>query len=430
MGQLDRLVAVTMIHEGVRATIFGMLTKLQTFTRDINAAAMWAGVTAFVWYAFGAVPLHIAVASQLGLTAAQSSSWIFIIWTSGAVASISLSVYYRMPVPITWSIPGLIYLGTLAGEFTFSEIAAANLVAGVLILVLGVLGVGGQIMRWLPLPIVMGMFAGSIFGYVTRLVDVTVGDVAVAGPAVGGYLVGRLIGNPRVPPVGLAVLFGAIAVMIGGQATPEAMSWSLPSIGVPSMTFSTSSILAISLPMVVLALGLGNVQGLGFLIGQGYKVPVNPISIVIGITSVINALLGGHPAIVARTGVAILAGPDAGPKEQRYWANLTAATLTLIIALAAGLVIPILAVLPSSYIFALAGLAIFASLQDAFQKAFSGNLAFGALVAFAVASTPFSYVGITSALWAVLAGLGASLIAERGQLRELWRVGATESTLG
>ena len=56
-----------------------MLTKLGTITRDINAAAMWAGVTAFVWYAFGAVPLHIAVASQLGPTADQSSIWIFII---------------------------------------------------------------------------------------------------------------------------------------------------------------------------------------------------------------------------------------------------------------------------------------------------------------------------------------------------------------
>ena len=419
-----------MIQQAGRANIFGMLTKLGTFTRDINSAAMWAGVTAFVWYAFGAVPLHIAVASQLGLTADQSSSWIFIIWTSGAVASIALSVYYRIPVPITWSIPGLIYLGTLAGEFTFAEIAAANLVAGVLILVLGILGVGGRIMRWLPLPIVMGMFAGSIFSYVTRLVDVTVGDFAVAGPAVGGYLLGRLIGNPRVPPVGLAVLCGAVAVLISGQATPEAMSWSLPSPAIPSMSFSASSVIAISLPMVVLALGLGNVQGLGFLIGQGYRVPVNPIFIVIGIASVVNAFLGGHAAIVARTGVAISAGPDAGPKEQRYWATITAAVLTLSIALAAGLVIPILAVLPSSYIFALAGLAIFASLQDAFQKAFNGNLVFGAVVAFAVASTPFSYMGITSALWAVLAGLGASLIAEREQLLAVWTEGASEANQG
>jgi benzoate membrane transport protein len=267
----------------------------------------------------------------------------------------------------------------------------------------------------------MGMFAGSIFGYVTRLVSVTVEDILVAGPTVAGYLLGRLVGNPRVPPVGLAVVFGAVAVLVGGQATPEAMSWSLPVVAVPDMSFSLAAIAAISLPMVVLALGLGNVQGLGFLLGQGYKVPVNQISIVVGINSVINSLLGGHPAIVARTGVAILAGPDAGPESQRYWSNLVAAPLTMIIALAAGLVIPVLAVLPASYVFALAGLAIFASLQDAFEKAFGSALRFGALVAFAVAATPFSFVGITSALWAVVAGLVASLVAERDELLTHWR---------
>ena len=398
-------------------------TQLSTIARDVNAPAPWAGLTAFIWYAFGAVPLHMPVAGQLGLDSAQSSSWIFIVWTSGGVASIALSLFYRLPIPITWTIPGLIYLGTLAGDFTFAEMVGANLVAGVLILILGLLGVGGRIMTWLPLPIIMGMFAGSIFGYVTRLVTVAVEDVLVAGPTVGGYLLGRLIGNPRLPPVGLAVLFGAIAILIGGQATPEAMSWSLPVLAVPNMAFSLSTIVAISLPLVVLTLGLGNVQGLGFLLGQGYKVPVNPISIVVGVNSVINSLLGGHPATVARTGSAILAGPDAGPESQRYWANLVAATLTMVIALAAGLVIPLLAVLPASYVFALAGLAIFASLQDAFEKAFGSNLRFGALVALAVAATPFSFLGITSALWAVVAGLAASMLAERGELLSHWREG-------
>ena len=124
----------------------GVSMKLPTIARDINAPALWAGLTAFVWYSFGAVPLHISVAGQLGLTAGESSSWIFIIWTSGAVASIVLSLYYRIPIPITWSIPGLIYLGTLAGQFTFAEIVGANLVAGVLILVFSLLGIGGRIM--------------------------------------------------------------------------------------------------------------------------------------------------------------------------------------------------------------------------------------------------------------------------------------------
>ncbi|MEE9144511.1 MAG: benzoate/H(+) symporter BenE family transporter, partial [Candidatus Binatia bacterium] len=164
--------------------------------RDFNSAAVWAGLTAFVWYAFGAVPLHIAVSAQLGLSTAQTSSWIFIVWFSGAVSTIAVSVYFRQPIPITWTIPGLIYLGTLADRFSFAEIVAANLVAGLLLLVLGILGVGGRIMRWLPLPIIMGMFGGSILAYVIRMVVATVEDIAVAGASVGGYLLGRLIGSP------------------------------------------------------------------------------------------------------------------------------------------------------------------------------------------------------------------------------------------
>ena len=66
-------------------------------------------------------------------------------------------------------------------------------------------------------------------------------------------------------------------------------------------------------------------------------------------------------------------------------------------------------------------LRVFASLQDSLENAFGGTLRFGALVAFAVAATQFSFAGITSALWAVVAGLAASLIAERDELLTHWR---------
>ncbi len=45
--------------------------------RDFNMAAVWAGLTAFVWYGFGALPLHLEVAGQLGLSASEASCWIF-----------------------------------------------------------------------------------------------------------------------------------------------------------------------------------------------------------------------------------------------------------------------------------------------------------------------------------------------------------------
>ena len=391
--------------------------------RDFNMAAVWAGLTAFVWYGFGALPLHLEVAGQLGLSASEASSWIFIIWFSGAITSIVLTLYYRMPIPITWTIPGLIYLGTLAGQFTFADLVGANLMAGVAILLLGAFGIGERIMAWLPLPIVMGMFGGSILVYVTRMVAASVEDVLVAGITLASYLVGRFIASPRVPPMGLAVIVGGMAVFVFGDTTTEVISWSLPDLAVPGMSFSLPAFVAVSLPMIVLAMGLGNVQGLGFLLSQGYRVPVTAVTVAVGFNSMVNTVLGGHPAAIARTGAAILAGPDAGPKPGRYWANLIAATLTISIALGAGTLTSLLAVLPRSFVVTLAGLAILASLQSALETAFGGKLRFGALAALAVAATPFSVFGITSAFWAILAGIAASFMAERGELLGYWRGG-------
>jgi len=388
---------------------------------DFNARAASAGLTAFIYYAFGAIPLHLAVASQLGLNQAQSSSWIFIVWFSGAIASIALSLVYRQPIPITWTTAGLIYMGTLAGNYSYPELVGASLMAGLVILALSLGGLGGRIISWLPLPIILGMFAGSILGYITRLVGATVGEFLIAGPTVAGYIAGRMIKSSKVPPMGLAVLFGAAAICFVGTEAPVVIPWSLPVIAVPEMAFSLQAFVAISLPLVILSMGMGNVQGLGFLISQGYRVPINAVSIIVGVTSVINAIFGGHPAIVARIGVSILAAPEAGPPATRYWGNLLAASLTFFIALGAGTIAALLGVLPRSFALALAGLAVLGTFQDALLKAFGGELRFGALIAFAVAVTPFAFAGITSAFWAVIVGVVVSLLLEREELMAYWK---------
>lgn len=391
--------------------------------KEWNLAAFLAGITAFVWYAFGALPLHIAVSQQLELTPTQTSSWVFIVWFSGALFSIALSLVYRQPIPITWTIPGLIYLGTLAGQFTFAEIVGANMMAGVLFLVLALLRMGERIMKWLPLPIVMGMFAGSIFVYVTRTVVVIVEDVAVAGVTVGGYLLGRAIGSRKVPPAGLAVVFGSVAVAFTSSVDVGALPWTLPEVSMPGMQFSFAAFVAVTLPMVLLALGLGNVQGLGFLLAQGYRVPLNTVTVATALCSLVNAAFGGHPATVARTGAALLAGPEAGPLQSRYWGSVTASALTIFMALGASTVAALVGILPRGFIVVLAGVAILSSFQDALEKAFGGRMRFGALMAFAVAATPFAIFGITSAFWAILAGIAGSLLAERGEILAYWKGG-------
>jgi len=395
--------------------------RRRNILHDFNAPAAWAALTTFLWYAVGMVPVQIAVIGQFGLDRAQISSWMFIIWATGAVSSMVLSMAYRQPLATTSSLSALIFLGTLSGRFGFDDIAGANLMAGLLVIVLAVAGFGRRLLVWLPMPLAMAMLAGSIMADAMNVVATGVADASIAGVTVAGYVVGRMLRNPRVPPIGLALISGAAAVAVMHSANPEPVEWMLPSLAVPTMHFSVASFLAISLPLIVLSIGLGNVQGLGYLAEQGYRVPADRVTLVLGINSVVNAVFGGHTAQASRNGIPIMASPEAGPMHGRYWASLLVAVAMLAIALAAAPVTSLLAILPHSYVITLAGLAILPSFQDAMERAFGGALRFGSLVSFLVAATPFSMLGITSAFWALVLGLAAALVTDRTQLLMHWR---------
>src|SRR5438477_5870989 len=396
-------------------------TQQRGLLKDLNQAAAWAGLTTFLWYAVGMVPVQLAVIGQFGLDHAQISSWMFIIWATGAVSSIFLSLIYRQPLATTSSLSALIFLGTLQGRFGFEDIAGANMMAGLLVVVLATVGVGRRLLVWLPMPLAMAMLGGSILSDVMNVVSTSVSDVAAGGATVLGYVAGRALRNPRVPPIGLALVTGGIAVALMHTASPQPVDWALPTLAVPSMHFSLNGFLAISLPLIVLSIGLGNVQGLGYLAEQGYRVPADKVTLVLGVNTVINAIFGGHTAQVSRNGIPIMASPQAGPMHARYWASLLAAIAMVAIALAASPVTSLLGILPHSYIITLAGLAILPSFQDALERAFGGTLRFGSLVSFLVAATPFSILGITSAFWALVAGLAAALITDRAQLLSHWQ---------
>jgi benzoate membrane transport protein len=126
-----------------------------------NAAAAWAGVTAFIFMVFGALTVQISVVEQFPITDVQQSSWITITWLTAAVVTVPLSLYFRQPLAIGWTIPGIVYMGSLANSFTLAEFAGANLAAGVLIVLLGLAGFGSKVIQLVPMPILMGMFGAS-----------------------------------------------------------------------------------------------------------------------------------------------------------------------------------------------------------------------------------------------------------------------------
>lgn len=384
--------------------------------KDANPQTLSAGLTTSIWFLVGSLPLLIAVAERLNASNAHTASWIFVSYLACGFSGIGLSLYYRQPIAIGWTIPGMVYIGTVAGQFSLSEIVGANIVAGLIITVLGGFGLGGFVLRILPLPIVLGMFAGGILSYVTRLVTATIEDGVIGGATIAGYLIGRFLDHQRLPPLLLALIFGGVASALVSNGQMPTENWVAPSIIFPDVTFSVAAILTIGLPMVILSAGLGTVQGLGFLKSQGYEVAANAITLIVGIGSTISAIFGGVPTIVARSAGAILASTEAGPSQQRYVGAVVASFSLVVIALFAMPLASLVGLLPKAYVVVLAGLAIFSALQEAIEKAITSDMKSGALVAFCVAATPFSLLGITSSVWAIVAGLIMSAVVEREAL--------------
>jgi benzoate membrane transport protein len=398
------------------------LALLLGVLRDANGANVAAGLTAGLWYAFGAVPLHLDAAASLRLAPAAASSWFFIIFVTSALSSLALTLRFRQPLAVGWSIPGLVLLTTAGRPYTHGEIAGASLVAGGAIVAFGLLGVGQRVMRWLPLPIVMGMFAGSVLGYTTGIFTHLGAQPWAVGGAILGYLGARALGRSWLPPVGGAVAIGLAAAALAGQVHPEAFRWSPPLVAPVRPALSGGSLLALALPLVVLAVGVGNVQGLGFLLSQGYRPRIGLLTVVVGLSSVVNAAFGGHPATIQRVGVAIVGGEAAGPRDQRYVANLLAALCALLLGLTATTAGTLLGVLPPALVATLAGLAILGSAMDALRRAVLTELPTGAFFALAIAASPLTILGIGSAFWALVGGVLVSLALERPALLRAVRV--------
>jgi benzoate membrane transport protein len=393
------------------------LGGLATCLRELDPTAAWAALVAVVWFAFGMVPLQLAAAERFGLPPAQAAGAAFVVWGSGAVASALLAMVYRQPITITWSSPALLYLMAQAGPFTWAQLQAACLVAGLTIVALGLLGIGGKITAWLPLPLAMGMFAGSILGEVTRLVQAGATDGVVAGSAVAGYLLGTRLGRPGVPALGVAAVCGGIASLVVRRTGWESVAWVAPVPTASALDFSLPAMIAVVPTVVVLAMGLGHVQGLGFLRAQGYRVADGPATVAVGLATLVSALFGGHPANVSRIATATLAGPAAGPKATRYRATLLTAGLMVLLGAGAGPVATLLANFPSSYVVALIGLALLPTFEDALARSVTGPMRTGPVVAFVVAASPVAVLGLPSACWALLAGLAVSLLLEPEALR-------------
>lgn len=398
----------------------GLMQGIRDFRKSVSSQTIAAAIIASVFGCTGPVLVCMKAATDAGFSNAEVVSWVWSVYVFGGLLGIFLSLRYKMPIAGAWSIPGATMLSSSLQGFTFAEASGAFLIAGVIVLLLGVTGAIGKVMKYLPIPIVMGMIGGCMFRFGTGIITSAEASPVLGLAAIGGYfIVPRII--KRCPPALSALICGVIALIATNQISVGEMElkYAGPVLVMPE--FNPASILAVSVPLAALVVGAENAQAMGVLMGQGYKVPCNAMTVFSGIGGIITSLFGGANANIAGPMTAICAGEEAGPDTgKRYTASVLNGICFSLCGLLMGYILAFVNLIPASLVNVISGLAMIGVLMGAFQDAFQTGLCrYGAFMALAIGASGITIFSIGSAFWALVGGVVVSLIVERQDFTKL-----------
>ncbi|SDE19123.1 benzoate/H(+) symporter BenE family transporter [Sporomusa acidovorans] len=395
---------------------YSISESLGILWKNKNLGAIATGLVATLFSTMGPGMIVFNAANSGNLTDAQAVSWLLGIYLIGGLATIFMSLRYRLPVVTAFTIPGAVMLAKILPNFTLSEAVGAYIVVGVVTLILTISGLMKKFVEHIPVPVMLGMVGGVLLSF-----GIGMFTAAIKMPQVYGFMVISFFGimafksfAKKVPPIIVAIIVGIVALAASNLITPVPLSFEIskPVLALP--TFSLRAILDISFPLFFLVIGVQNIQAVGVLMAANYKVPINAMYLVPAIGTFINSLFGAHPAVTAGPSTAICAGPSAGEKkEHRFIAAFAEGVFWVSFALLAKIIVESVKMVPKEFTAVLAGLAMFEVFKSAFQGAFAGRFRTGALVAFFVAVTNLSILNIGAPLWAIILGLLTSLIVER-----------------
>ncbi len=400
----------------------GFKGSLRDFAQQLTLTRVSLGFTAFLFAATGPLVILLASANQAHLSFEITISWIFTVYFSSGVGMIFISLYYREPIVLAWSIPGAALIGDVLTHNSFTDVLGAYAVTAIALVILGATGAVRRVMGWLPIPVLMGMVAAILLPYGVAVFTALVDIPYIAVPSLGIYLF--LTALPqwgrKFPPV-----FSAIVVALAVATFTGTTNWgslaarpAVPVVFFP--TFNLPTIIELTPPLLIAVLAIQNGQGIAVLISQGYKPPINAMTILCGLGSFFNLFFGGHSSCIAGPTVAIVAGPEAGGREGRYAAVTSQGFFWILF----GVFAPVAAsiervVLRKTLIPMLGGIAMLAVLAGAFQTAFYGKFKTGALFSFLITFSNIKIEGIGSAFWGLLGGVGVSFFLESEEFREM-----------
>ena len=377
----------------------------------------WLGALTATVISFSAPVVIVQQASQAaGIGVAGFGSWLWSAAIGAGVASIVLSLVYRIPIMCAWSTPGAALLVTSIGNYHYSAVIGAYLAAALVTLIVGVTGVFRRLLALVPEPVVMGVLAGVLFRFGVGLATAVPQAPEIVLPMVVVYLLlGRL--GYRAPAIG-AVAIGITIAATLGRIDPGPIAFSLSEPVFTRPTFALNAIVGIGLPLFVLTMAAQNATGFGVLRASGYDdPPVDSVIATTGLASLAMAPFGANLINLSVLTASYVTLPAAHPDpRRRYAAGVAVGLMLILVGLAATAIATLFAGLPVELIAAMGGIGMLGILVSATAGAVSSELYREAgVVALLVTASGTSIAGIGAPFWGLVAGAVIAGLATRAR---------------
>ncbi|MBM3520604.1 MAG: benzoate/H(+) symporter BenE family transporter, partial [Alphaproteobacteria bacterium] len=349
--------------------------------------------------------LIMEAARAVGATPAQQASWAAALCIGMAVSSFILSWRYCMPIITAWSTPGAALIATSAAGVSYENALGAFVVAGILMVVAGLVKPLEKAIERIPAPVAAAMLAGVLLRYALGVPMAAVADPIFVVPLIVLFFGLRLVLPLFVVPV--VVALGVAMAALSGSFPTECCHFGVTLLAWTTPRFDPATIMSIGVPLFLVTMASQNLPGFAVLRAAGYRPPVQPALVVTGLFSTALAPFGSHAINLAAITASIVTGPDCHRDPDKRWLMAWPyLALYLLFGLLAAGFVEVLGALPNDLITAVAGLALFAPLMGAVSAMMKeARDVETALVTFLVTASGLTLFGVGSAFWGLVAGL-------------------------
>jgi benzoate membrane transport protein len=371
--------------------------------RDFSVSTGVAGFVAVLVGFTSSAAIVFSAAQALGASEAQTVSWIWALGLGMGLTSLGLSLWYRQPVLTAWSTPGAAVLAVSQGV-SLPEATGAFIVCALLIMVFGYSGWFERLMAKIPLALASALLAGVL----ARFALDAVGAVAHAPVLVLAMTLSYLLGRRWWPrwSVPVVLLVGVAVAALQGQLNLSSVevAWAMPVWVSP--VWSGAAMVSVALPLFVVTMASQNLPGVAAQRACGYDIPISPVVGATGLASLVLAPFGGYALNLAAITAAICMGKEAHPDPgRRYTASVAAGLLYIVLGLAGGTIVSLMAAFPQALILAVAGLALLGTMASGLALAVKDEQhREAALLTFLVTLSGVTLMGVGSAFWGVVVG--------------------------